>query len=555
MLISVDISTKSFGNNILYKDLSFDIQKNEKVGLVGRNGTGKSTLLNMITGDDVDYAGEVKIKSGTVVVSGRQEHHGHEDKTIFEYIQGDLPEYSKLTEIIDTYPDKMSTDTQMIQQYSDALERFNHLNYYQLEDNIKQAIDAYQLEPKILHRKMSTLSGGQVRMVELIKVQRSRGDIALIDEPTNHMDYVAKDSFIKWLKAADESVLVITHDRDVLKTVGRIIEIRDGRSYNFKGNYDDYLRINKSQVTAQVNEYDISQQRIKNLRNDIVRFRRLKEKARNPGTIRRFKSQERKAQDELAILVAQDKPAFWIDQESATDMSPKMTDAYEKYKATNISVRTENNNSDTAKRRLIKVDNISLGYDEDPLFSPLSFELREGERLRLHGRNGTGKTTLVQAIMSQAGIGTLSSKCFSGHIEIEQDIRVGLYEQEINPEYLLLSLGEAVEQILRNSNQPISQQKVKQLLSDYLFNPITDSLMPVKQLSGGQKARLQLIAMLANDPHVLVLDEPTNHLDLPSIEEIENALVSYSGAVIYISHDSFFANKLGGKTLKIIANE
>lgn len=550
MIISAEITEKSFGSNILYKGVSFEIHDGEKIGLIGRNGTGKSTLLNILTGDDKDYQGEVTTKRGSIIISSRQEHHGFEDKTVLEYIQGDLPEYKRLTHIIDTYPETMGDNKRKIQEFSDALERFGELNYYQIEEDIKQLFESYQLDPTLMHRTLESLSGGQKRMVELIKVQQSRGHIALIDEPTNHMDYVAKNAFIKWLKSAPESVLVITHDRDVLDNVDRIIEIRDGVSYTFKGNYKDYLRTNKTKVTSEVNQYDVTRRRIENLKQDIIRFRRLKEKSRTPGTIKRFKGQEQKAEAELAKLSAAEKPSFWIDQESANDLSTKMTEAYSKYKATNIKVRTKKAGNNSG-RVLLKTDDLSLGYGEEALFDNLTFRLQEGERLRLHGRNGAGKTTLVQAIMADLLNEPLQSTCFKGDILLQSELKIGLYEQEINPKYLNLTLSEAIEQILLDKGLPASDQKIKQFLSDYLFNPITDGKTPVNLLSGGQKARIQLIAMLANDPQILILDEPTNHLDLPSIEELENALQQYHGAIIYISHDSFFASKIGGTTVNI----
>ena len=551
MLLSATIKNKSFGSTTLYTDIHFDIQDGEKIGLVGRNGTGKSTLFGIITGDDKDFEGNIIIKKNTVVISSRQEHHGHEDKTVLEYIQGDLPEYSRLTNIIDTYPDTMGTNTRRMQEFSDAIERFEHLGYYQIEDELKQAFEVYQLDTESLHRTLKSLSGGQKRMVELIKVQRSRGHVALIDEPTNHMDYVAKQAFISWLKAADESVLVITHDRDVLAEVDRIIEIRDGKNFNFRGNYNSYLMINKNQVTAQVNEYDLAQRRIDNLQQDVIRFRRLKEKSRTPGTVKRFKSQEFKALTELEMLQGKEKPSFWIDQESTTDMTKKLSVAYEKYKAQNIQVDTRKKDNDAVERLLISAKDLSLGYGDTPLFSGINFEVHTGERLRLHGRNGAGKTTVVQAILSQVNNTPLLSRSFGGTIHTDKDVRIGLYEQEIAPKYLKMTLNDALERIYNDKGLPMSPQKAKQLLSNYLFNPMTDGQMLVSRLSGGQKARLQLIAMLANDPQILLLDEPTNHLDLPSIEELEQALQDYHGAVIYISHDSFFAKKLGGKTVTI----
>ena len=550
MLLSVEIDEKSFGHKLLYNDLNFDIQENEKVGFIGRNGTGKSTLLNLITGKDNDFQGKIQLKRGTVLISSRQEHHDHESKTVLEYIQGDLPEYAHLTHIIDTYPDTMGSNTRKHQIFSDALVRFGQLDYYQLEDEIKQAFVSYQIDPAKLHKSLGSLSGGEKRMIELIKVQRSRGHIALIDEPTNHMDDVAKAEFIKWLKSAQESVLVITHDRDVLTEVDRIIEIRDGKCYSFRGNYDAYLKTNTNQITNQVNEYELSQRRIANLEDDVIRFRRLKEKSRDPGTIHRFKSQENKAKEEMELLRKTGKPSFWIDQESANTMNDKLSAAYDKHKAKNIKVSTRKKQTDSEGRRLIKVTKLSLGYDK-PLFGDINFDVREGERIRLHGRNGAGKSTIVQAIMAESNDEPLASKCFNGTIEVEKEIKIGLYEQEINPCYLKLTLNDALEKILEDKKLPINSQKINQLLSDYLFNPSSDGQMLVEQLSGGQKARIQLISMLINDPQILILDEPTNHLDLPSIEELENSMKDYHGAIIYISHDSFFANKMGGETITI----
>lgn len=550
MLLSVKITEKSFGSKVLYHDLQFDIQPGEKVGLIGRNGTGKSTLLHLITGEDVDFQGEIGMKRGTVIISSRQEHHGLDDKMVLEYIQGDLPEFKELHHIITTYPGHMGDDTRKMQKYSDALERFGQLNYYQVEDEIAQAFGDYQLDPEKLYKPLGDLSGGQKRMVELIKVQRARGDVALIDEPTNHMDYVAKQAFIKWLNAAQEAVVVITHDRDVLGTVDKIIEIRNGQAYTFRGNYAQYLRINKNQITSQVNEYDLTQRRISNLREDVIRFRRMKEKARDPGTIRRFKSQENKADAELERLSMIEKPSFWIDRESAGELNIKMTKAYEKYKSKNISLNTKGKGAKTS-RLLLQSTKLSLGYNDKPLFHDVNFELREGERIRLHGRNGAGKTTLVQAIMAKVTGQPLQSQLFSGTIAVEPEIKLGLYEQEIHEKYLPLKLSEAIEQVFYDKDVPVNEQRVKQLLSDYLFNPASDGATPIEQLSGGQKARFQLINMLIGEPQILILDEPTNHLDLPSIEELENALGDYHGAVVYISHDSFFAEKVGGETVHI----
>ena len=550
MVISLDIAEKSFGDKILYRDLHMEIQDGEKIGLVGRNGTGKTTLLHIMTGEDSDYDGNVRLKRGAILIGSRQEHHGYEELSVLEYILDDLPEYTKLKHILDTYPTTMGESNRKMHIYSDALERFSQLGYFEVEAEIIEALSAYQVVEDKATGPLKNLSGGQKRMVELVKVQRARAHLALIDEPTNHMDYVAKKAFLKWFKSAREAIVVITHDRDVLQAVDRIIEIRDEQAFSYPGNYDDYLRVNAVKITSEVNQYSLVQRRIANLKENVIRFRRLKEKSRDPGTIQRFKSLEQKAAKELAELEKTEMPTFWIDRDSVEELSDKMGAAYQKHKAKNIKVGAKSAESETS-RLLVEVQKVSLGYDEQPLFSDISFSLREGDRIRLHGRNGAGKSTLVKAIIAKVQDKQLESTLFAGTILCERELNIGVYEQEIDEKYLSMTLGGAIEQAFMAKDVQIGDQKIKQLLGDYLFNPATDADVPMQRLSGGQKARFQLMNMLAGDPHILVLDEPTNHLDLPSIEELETALETYHGAVIYISHDSYFARNVGGDTILI----
>ncbi|MDQ3159246.1 MAG: ATP-binding cassette domain-containing protein [bacterium] len=550
MSTHIQIHEKAFGDLTLYKDLDFRIQTGEKIGLLGRNGTGKTTLFNMITGEDTDYDGTIDMKKGLVVVSARQEHQDVEDETVLEYILDSLPEFAKLKHDIDRLPDIMGDNERMIQRYTDALERFGTLSYYEVESEVIQALESYQIPEAKALGTLKQLSGGQKRLVELVKVQRARADLALIDEPTNHMDYIAKESFISWLKSTKEAVVVISHDRDVLKAVDRIVEIRDGKADISKGNYEAYLKNNTSRMTSEVNEYEITQSRITNLESNVIRFRRLKEKARNPGTISRFKSQEQKARAELKDLQERDKPTFWIDQDSAQGLKTKMADSYDEHKTKNINIRTKSSITKSSSL-LVGVNKLSLGYGDLPLFKDVSFQLREGDRLRIHGRNGVGKSTLVQAIFDYVNEQTPHSQTFAGEITHDDNTRIGVYEQELDSQFMPLKLAAAIELAYRKKGLEITDQQIKSLLSDYLFNPGIDGEKPISILSGGQKARFQLMSMLAGNPNLLILDEPTNHLDLPSIEELETALGQYHGAIIYISHDSYFTDKIESKTLKL----
>jgi ATPase subunit of ABC transporter with duplicated ATPase domains len=546
MIADITITEKSFGPKILMKGIKFSINDGEKVGVVGRNGVGKSTLFGILTGVDIDFTGEIIYKRGTVVVATAQEHHDLKDVTVLQYVLSGLPEYSELSHIIETYPETMGDDMKLIEEYTVALGRFDDKGFYQIEEQIERELDNFQLTG-IAHRQFSTLSGGQKRLVEVVKVMHSDAHLALVDEPTNHMDYKAKAQFVDWMKDAREAMLVITHDRDVLREVDRIIELKDGDNVSYKGNYDAYLKQNAVSTGTQMNDFEMIEKRIVNLKAKVIDYQRLKEKSRNPGTIQKFKRLEETSRKELHELQAKEKPTFWIDKESAANLNYKVAAQYDKFKAKNIRMNLKDDES-RSKHILVNAKNLALGYGDAPLFDGVNIDLREGEAMELRGRNGAGKTTLIKALLGLADENHI--KTFSGDITLDTHIRIGVYEQEVSLDYFAMPLEQAIERMYLDRGLSISTPKIRSLLSDYLFNE-GDGKIPLSKLSGGQKARFQLIAMLANDPQLLILDEPTNHLDLPSIEELETALSKYSGAVLYVSHDGYFRDAMGGDVVQV----
>lgn len=543
MIADIHITEKSFGDKILMTNVEFSVDNGEKIGVVGRNGVGKSTLLGILSGTDSDYTGKVIFRRGLVVAQTAQEYHGLGDVTVMRYILEGLPEYAALKEIIDTYPETMGDNMRLITEYTDALARFEQKGFYQIEEKIRRELDGFQLSG-LSERTLSSLSGGQKRLIEIVKIMHSQAQLALIDEPTNHMDYVAKQQFIDWMSQAREAMLIITHDRDVLKHVNRIVEIKDGGSVSYRGNYDAYLKQNAAQTAAGMSDFEHVEKRITNLRQKALDYQRLKEKSRNPGTIQKFKRLELESREELERLEAMERPSFWIDKESAGALDYKAAERYDKFKARNIRLKVRNDES-SGKRLLVRVEDAAMGYDEKILFEGVNVNVREGEAVELRGRNGAGKTTLIRALLASNG-----PVIYSGELFLDPQIRVGIYEQEIDEKYLNQPLGEAIEQLYLAKGLPVSETKVRQLCADYLFTD-SDRMMPLRQLSGGQKARFQIISMLAGDPQLLILDEPTNHLDLPSIEELETALLKYSGAILYVSHDNYFRQKLGGDVVQI----
>jgi len=542
MIADITVTEKSFGPKTLMSGIKFSIDDREKIGVIGRNGVGKSTLFGILAGTDKDFTGEIIYKRGTTVVATQQEHHNLGEVTVLQYVLQGLPEYAELSRIIETYPDTMGDDMNKITEYTNALTRFDDKGFYQIEEQIERELNNFQLSG-VAHRAFTTLSGGQKRLVEVVKIMHSDAHLALVDEPTNHMDYVAKQQFIDWMQNAREAMLVITHDRDVLREVDRIVELKDGSSVSYKGNYDAYLKQNAVSTGSQMNDFEMIEKRIGNLKVKVLDYQRLKEKSRNPATIQKFKRLEETSRRELAELQSKEKPTFWIDKESAANLNYKVAAQYDKFKARNIRMNMKADES-RSKHVLISAKDVSLGYTA-PLFEHVNIDLREGEALELRGRNGAGKTTLIKALL-----GDTSMTEFAGEINLDRHVRIGVYEQEVNDTYFELPLGEAIERMYLDKDLPITETKMRGLLSNYLFNA-GDAQIPITKLSGGQKARFQIITMLANDPQLLILDEPTNHLDLPSIEELENALEKYSGAILYVSHDSYFQQNISGEVVMV----
>ena len=549
MIADIHITEKSFGDKTLMKDVKFSVDDGEKVGVVGRNGVGKSTLFGILSGKDTDYTGEVIFRRGITVATTAQEHHGLGDQTVISYILGGLPEYSKLKKIIDEYPLTMGDNMRKIEEYTQALERFDQKGFYQVEEKIERELSKFQLDG-YGNRRISSLSGGQKRLVEIVKIMHSEAHLALIDEPTNHMDYVAKQQFIDWMNSQPhQAMLIITHDRDVLGQVDRIVEIKDGQAVSYRGNYDAYLKQNAQATTAGMNNFEQIEKRIVNLKQKVLDYQRLKEKSRNPGTIQKFKRLENEARSELAELSEMEKPTFWIDKESASQLDYKSAERYGKFKSRNIRLSMKDASS-RSQHVLVRAENVAVGIGERILFEDVNIDLREGEAIEIRGRNGAGKTTLIRMILASGKSFDGGSVLYSGDIFLDPQVRIGVYEQEIDERYLSDPLEKAIEKLYMSRDLSISDTKIRQLLADYLFTD-ADRMTPLARLSGGQKARFQIISMLANDPQLLILDEPTNHLDLPSIEELETALAKYSGAILYVSHDNYFREKLGGKVVQI----
>jgi ATP-binding cassette subfamily F protein 3 len=371
----------------------------------------------------------------------------------------------------------------------------------------------------------------------------SQSDLLLVDEPTNHMDSHGKKRFIDWMINIPQTVLVVTHDRDVLRHVDKIMELKDKKIDVYKGNYNRYISQNTNQTLSSVKLYSDQLNRLKEAKKRVEWGLQMRAKSKQ-WKIR----YDHWLRDYEKIKAETVKPSFWIDQNSVEDLDKKVVDSYHKFKEKNIKINVGTKSDRYTE--LISIRKLSVGYEE-PVFTGLNFTLKGTDRIFIKGKNGAGKSTLVKSIMSLANNQTPKALLLEGEVVLDNDLRIGEYQQEINEQYLSLSLEDAVRACFIEKNVAIDERQVKSLLAQYLFDPIMDGRQKIMNLSGGQKARFQLIKMFVGKPNLLILDEPTNHLDLPSIEEMENALSVFEGGILYITHDTYFIKKMGGQVVEL----
>lgn len=254
MFVEFQNLNKSIGTKVLFEGLSFKIEQNSKTALIGRNGSGKTTLLKMVVGEDDDYHGEINIKNGLKIVATKQEHLDIDTKPM-DYILGEIDRYQFLKSKIHDYDsDEESKIT--FEEYCDFLTQFAEEGFYEIEEKILEFLAGFNIDKVKLEKNLRELSGGEKRFVELAKVAYSGADLAIFDEPTNHMDSFGKEKFINWLKQFDKSVLIITHDRDVLEIVDDIVEIKEHKAFIFPGNYQAYIRQNASSTVSGINAFE-----------------------------------------------------------------------------------------------------------------------------------------------------------------------------------------------------------------------------------------------------------------------------------------------------------
>ncbi len=494
--LSVENISKSFGARTLFENVSFGINKDQKIAFVAKNGTGKSTILNIINGIDFPDSGQVVIRKGIRMEFLSQEPNLQDELTIEESI---FASDNEILKVIEQY-EKALENPDNEEEYQKAFEKMDIHNAWDFETQYKQILFKLKLED--LKMKVRNLSGGQRKRLSLAIILINKPDLLILDEPTNHLDL----EMIEWLEDyfAKENItlFMVTHDRFFLERVcNEIIELDNGKIYQYKGNYSYYLQKKEERITSENASID----KAKNLFVKELDWMRRQPKARTT------KSKSR--QDD-----------FYVIKEKAHSRR--------KEHQMELEINMERMGS-----KIIEMHNVSLSFGDKVILKNFDYIFNRGERIGIIGKNGTGKSTFLNIL-------TQTLKPDAGKVVIGETIKVGYYTQSgINPkpeQKVIDVIKEFGEYIPLTKGRTIS---AGQLLERFLFDRKKQHDY-VEKLSGGELKRLYLCTVLIQNPNFLILDEPTNDLDIVTLNVLENFLLDYPGCLLVVSHDRYFMDKI-----------
>ena len=497
--------SKGFGPKTLFTDISFRILQGERIGLVGPNGAGKTTLFSIILGTTEPDQGKVELDRGTIIGFLPQESAPAGEETVAELATSISPEFVTIYNTLRAYPDPDSPER------IDAQEQFVDLDGYTLEAKAKRILAGLAFRPEDFDKPAHTLSGGWIMRAHLARLLVMEPDLLMLDEPTNHLDLETLGWFQGELKRYPGAILTISHDREFLNGIcGGIIEIAHGQLQRYHGNYDFYLTQKAERVAQHLAAYNNQQREIAHLEDFVRRFRAKASKASQAqARMKQLEKMERIAPPESA----EDTIAFSFPQPQRSG------------------------------QRVATFEHVQQAYGDHVVYTDLSLTIEKQQRIVLVGPNGAGKSTLLKILAGSVPIQ-------GGTRELGHNVSVGYFSQQrvdvLNLERSVLD--EAMERVETGMNE----QKVRGILGAFLFRG-DDVFKPVKVLSGGEKSRLALVKLLLAPPNLLLLDEPTTHLDMPSIDALIGALKSYTGTIVFVSHDVHFIRAIAQRTIQIQA--
>ncbi|MGL5346561.1 MAG: ribosomal protection-like ABC-F family protein [Peptostreptococcaceae bacterium] len=504
---------KYYGANLILKDVNLAVGKGERVAIVGKNGTGKSTIFNIIVKEENYENGDVLIRKDATIGYLKQIPRFINMKvnevlnSAFEELNIIEKELRKLENIMESNREI----EKVLSKYSQLQEKYETLGGYERDTKISKVCEGLSIDSKMLKKDFELLSGGEKTTIMLGKILIENPDILLLDEPTNHLDMKSIEWLENYLKEYKGSVIIISHDRYFLdRIVTKVIEIENLISKTYIGNYSNYVTQKEENIKLQAHYYNEQQKEIKRLEESIKQLKVFSRNGENENFVNRAKSMQKRL-DKIDRL---DSPT----------------------KESNINLKI--NESNRGANDVIVANKISKKINDKILLKDASFELRYGEKVGLVGKNGCGKSTFIDIILGKKQVD-------SGEIKVANNKSLGYLPQNIQFKNDEMSIIDWFRK-----DEYLTDATIRQYLAKFMFNK-ENVFKKVGSLSGGEKTRLVISKMLFDNVNLLILDEPTNHLDISSIEILEEAILNFKGTVLLVSHDRYFINKICDKIVEL----
>ncbi|MBY6797586.1 ABC-F family ATP-binding cassette domain-containing protein [Clostridium botulinum] len=518
VVLSCKNISKAYGVDLILDNLTFNINENDKVGLIGANGAGKSTLFKILTSSLEQDSGDIFIDKSKSLGYLAQHLSLDSNNTIYEEVLDvfhDLikmeEKLNKLEKLMNEPYDKNNKEyhDKVIKDYTTYTDLYINRGGYTYKGEIHRVLRGLSFEEEDFNKQINILSGGQKTRVALCKLLLQSPDILLLDEPTNHLDLTAINWLEEYLKAYKGTVLIISHDRYFLDEItNQTFELISGHMNCYNGNYSKFIELRKKEYEVKLKAYNLQQSEIKRQEKIIEKYRSFNREKSIKAAESRQKSLDK------------------IERIDAPDKLPKPV---------KISFETQIKSGND----ILHIENLSKSYGDMTLFENVEMDIKRGEKIALIGDNGRGKTTLFKIIMDEI-------QSNSGTKYIGKNVFIGYYDQEQSD----LNECNTVLDEIWDEFPEMTTTEVRNALAAFLFTG-DDVFKEISKLSGGEKCKVNLLKLMLSKSNLLLLDEPTNHLDIMSREALEDALLNYAGTVLVISHDRYFLNKVIGKIYEL----